>query len=570
MKPFISVTQGGTTTTYTWNIHECYLLDDISDQSVSMLPFCQIKEKWYDYQWKDLPIIVLKYDDIQIVQTTEYIKTLPTDSSTPGWVTSDMNDEQFAWLVSSVIDEIRNGEWCNFVVSRMFQVSFKEFSHDQALSLYRQLIIAEPFAYMTFLFFDGEKYFLWASPETLINITDGVVTMNPISGTLHKKNLCDIDAFLANQKEVFELHKVVDEELKMMARICDQWWQIYGPYLKEMQSLIHTEYLLKWSLTVLPMEALRIALYAPTLTGWPIQNACRIIKKYEPTSRRYYGSALVIKQWEQLDSCITIRTAEISAKWVATLRAGATIVIDSDPYAEAAETYTKAQWLLNILSGKKALPYPSFDSEQYREQLDSRNVTLSQFLLNAQQPQQSWKWKHLYMIDNGDDFVYVIAHMLHSLHIQVTIHSSYAIDPFEYDGIIIGPWPWNPNEMWERTVCIKNRYQQKVPLLWVCLWHQLLTLALGWSVTKKTTTTQWIQQSIDLFGIIQYMGYYNSFWCGFDTKLSEGFVTIDWNDGYTDVLKWPWVHSVQFHPESVLSQYGYGYIQRMLESIGVL
>jgi anthranilate/para-aminobenzoate synthase component II len=36
------------------------------------------------------------------------------------------------------------------------------------------------------------------------------------------------------------------------------------------------------------------------------------------------------------------------------------------------------------------------------------------------------------------------------------------------------------------------------------------------------------------------------------------------------VLKWPSVHSVQFHPESVLSQYGYGYMQRMLESIGVL
>jgi phenazine biosynthesis protein phzE len=130
MQPFVLITQSGRTTTYTGSLQRCYTLDDIPDHSVSMLPFCQVKEKWYDYQWDDLPILVLTYEDKQVVDTSTDIQTLPTDSVNPWWVTSDMDDDQFAELVSSVIDEIRNGEWCNFVVSRMFQVSFETCTHE--------------------------------------------------------------------------------------------------------------------------------------------------------------------------------------------------------------------------------------------------------------------------------------------------------------------------------------------------------------------------------------------------------------------------------------------------------
>ena len=74
--------------------------------------------------------------------------------------------------------------------------------------------------------------------------------MDPISGTLPRKDLqkqADLLAFLTDPKEVHELFQVVDEELKMMARICGKGGVVRGPFLKEMSSLVHTEYRLEAS-----------------------------------------------------------------------------------------------------------------------------------------------------------------------------------------------------------------------------------------------------------------------------------------------------------------------------------
>ena len=76
--------------------------------------------------------------------------------------------------------------------------------------------------------------------------------MNPISGTFRKDRnwpsrkafKADLLKFLTDQKEINELFMVVDEELKMMARMCDRGGAIVGPLLKEMSRLIHSEYLL--------------------------------------------------------------------------------------------------------------------------------------------------------------------------------------------------------------------------------------------------------------------------------------------------------------------------------------
>ena len=74
---------------------------------------------------------------------------------------------------------------------------------------------------------------------------------------------------------------VVDEELKMMCDICTEGGQVLGPFLKPMSHLIHTEYLLAGRTTRDPREVLRDSMYAATVTGSPVENACRLIKQYE-------------------------------------------------------------------------------------------------------------------------------------------------------------------------------------------------------------------------------------------------------------------------------------------------
>ncbi len=154
-----------------------------------------------------------------------------------------------------------------------------------ALTVFRRLLERERGAYWTFVVFTGDRYLIGASPERHISVHDSEVRMNPISGTFRvgaisspaerKAQLLD---FLDDEKEIFELFMVVDEELKMMCDICNEGGQILGPYLKAMTHLMHTEYILAGRTSKDVREVLRSSMWAATVTGSPVENACRLIK----------------------------------------------------------------------------------------------------------------------------------------------------------------------------------------------------------------------------------------------------------------------------------------------------
>src|SRR5436309_1571846 len=100
-----------------------------------------------------------------------------------------------------------------------------------------------------------------------------------------------------------------------MCDICDTGGQVLGPFLKPMSRLIHTEYFLAGRTSRDPREVLRDTMYAATVTGSPVQNACRLIRRYESEGRGYYGAALAILGRDAdgtavVDSPIVIRTAD--------------------------------------------------------------------------------------------------------------------------------------------------------------------------------------------------------------------------------------------------------------------
>ena len=80
----------------------------------------------------------------------------------------------------------------------------------------------------------------------------------------------------------------------MMCDICHEGGQVLGPFLKPMTHLVHTEYLLAGRTDRDVREVLRDTMYAATVTGSPVENACRLIKKYETEGRGYYGAALAL------------------------------------------------------------------------------------------------------------------------------------------------------------------------------------------------------------------------------------------------------------------------------------
>src|SRR5436190_22605060 len=113
----------------------------------------------------------------------------------------------------------------------------------------------------------------------------------------------------------------------MMCDICHSGGQVLEPFLKPVSRLVDTEYLLAGRTSRDPRAVLRDSMYAATVTGSPVENACRLIKQYESEGRGYYGAALAILGRDHegepvVDSPIVIRTADVGVDGRLTVTAG--------------------------------------------------------------------------------------------------------------------------------------------------------------------------------------------------------------------------------------------------------
>ena len=177
------------------------------------------------------------------------------------------------------------------MIGRHYRAVLADWGPEQALTVFRRLLEREHGAYWTFLFFTGDRYLVGASPERHVvrarrRRADEPHLRHlpgPGRGRASKPRLLE---FLKDEKEIYELFMVVDEELKMMCDICHEGGQVLGPFLKPMTHLIHTEYLLAGRTARDVREVLRDTMYAATVTGSPVENACRLIKQYESRGPR--------------------------------------------------------------------------------------------------------------------------------------------------------------------------------------------------------------------------------------------------------------------------------------------
>jgi len=572
--------------------------DHIADRLVAV-PFRQVRERGFEAHDDGTPLVVVDVEtelELTVDEVIDAIEDTGVDLADRGGF--DIDDAAYADLVAAIIrDEIGQGEGANLVVGRHYRAQVADWDAAKALTVFRRLLQREHGAYWTFVFFTGDRYLIGASPERHVSVHGDDVRMNPISGTFRLVSAeateprdlrGDLLAFLRDEKEIFELFMVVDEELKMMCDVCDKGGQVLGPFLKPMSRLIHTEYFLAGRTSRDPREVLRDTMYAATVTGSPVQNACRLIKQYESEGRGYYGAALAILGRDAegapvVDSPIVIRTADVDLDGRLTVTAGATLVRDSDPAYEVAETHAKAGGILSAFGLVAAAPTPSVNvaelvhDEDVLLELFTRNQRLASFWLADQsgtRPDLALAGRRVVILDGEDDFVNMLRHVLGVAGMPSTVvpHASYAEGSLDdADLVIVGPGPGDPRDRDDPKIATFGRAVDGLlsasrPFLAVCLGHQVLCDRLGIPLVYKDIVFQGTQDEVVLGGRAERVGFYNTFVGRVSPSLSlpDG-ISVDADPATGDVhqVRGPHFRGIQFHAESILTQHGADLIHRL-------
>ncbi|MFI6346958.1 anthranilate synthase family protein [Streptomyces sp. NPDC050560] len=568
--------------------------------SLALVPFRQIAERGFDVRDDGTPLSVLSADTYHRLPLDEALRQLP---ERPVEVTGggfDVGDEEYARTVARVLrEEIGRGEGANFVVRRTYRGTLPGFGRADALALLRRLLAHERGAYWTFLVHTGERTLVGASPEVHVRMAGGTVVMNPISGTYRYPaggpTAEGLLRFLDDGKEAEELSMVVDEELKMMCDVGDMGGVVVGPRLREMAHLAHTEYELRGRSSLDVREVLRRTMFAATVTGSPVQNACRVIERHEHGGRGYYGGALALLGTDAggaqtLDSPILIRTADIDAAGRLRVPVGATLVRGSRPEGEVAETHAKAAGVLAALGAvpqasraARGGPAPGCDP-RVREALDARRAGLAPFWLRMQERLPSGAAGGALVVDGEDTFTSMLAHLLRCAGYTVTLvrHDApglRAAVAAHRGPLVLGPGPGDPADTGDprmralRALAAEAVGAHRYGVLGVCLGHELIAAELGLDIVPSRVAYQGAQRTVQLFGRPETVGFYSSFTARCDeesaAELAAHGVTVsrDAASGEVHALRGPGFAGVQFHPESVLTLRGDAIVRELMAEV---
>jgi len=575
-------------------------IDGTPREVFALVPYRQVRERGFVAQDDGAPLRCIVVDEHLHLPTAELLPTLPQASVPLRDDGFDIADAEYAAIVETVIaEEIGRGEGANFVIRRDFTANIDVDDRTAALTWFRALLTHERGAYWTFAVFTPGHIAVGASPEAHVVARGGIVTMNPISGTFRhpaggatRETLTD---FLASTKETEELFMVVDEELKMMSAVCSDGGRITGPHLKEMSRLTHTEYMLRGRSALDPRDILRETMFAPTVTGSPMQNACAVIRRHEKKPRGYYSGVAALftpnaDGGHDLDAPILIRTVYLQDGSLS-VPVGATLVRHSDPLGEVSETHGKAAGVLGAIGAidrdrvaearsdadapgdERALA----DDPTIAELLSSRNARLADFWLNPQGDDRDGPFagRTALVVDAEDRFTTMLAHQLRHLGLSVTIRLWSEVEDTDVDAadiVVAGPGPGDPRDAGNARIArmrevVSRRYDAGAPLLAVCLSHQILSDRFGIALTPLDAPHQGLQKAVPVFGEDASIGFYNTFTARVapgTTDVGPAEVSADAGSGDVYALRGAHFASVQGHLESILSRDGIRTLERLV------
>ena len=261
---------------------------------------------------------------------------------------------EFEDVVERIKRYIIDGDAMQVVPSQRMSTEY----HAAPLDLYRALRCTNPSPYMFFLDLD-DFHVAGSSPEILVRVEDGEVTLRPIAGTRRRgateaEDLALEQELLADPKEIAEHLMLIDLGRNDVGRVSEigsvrvtdrMTIERYSHVMHIVSNVVGR---LKPGLS--PLDVLRAAFPAGTLSGAPKIRAMEIIDEVEYTRRGIYSGAIGYWSWSgNMDTAIAIRTAVIKDGLVH-VQAGAGVVYDSVPTSEWEETLSKGRAIFRAVA----------------------------------------------------------------------------------------------------------------------------------------------------------------------------------------------------------------------------
>ncbi|WP_328322473.1 anthranilate synthase component I [Streptomyces sp. NBC_00388] len=430
--------------------------------------------------------------------------------------------------------------------------------------LFRRLRAQNPAPHSLFANLGDHEYLVGASPEMFVDVTrDGAsgrltTRSSPISGTVARgrdalEDAARIRELLGSVKEESELTMCTDVDRNDKAKVCVPGTvRVTARRQIEMYSaVIHTVDRVEGELR--PdrdaLDAFLAHLWAVTVTGAPKLAAVQFVEREERSPRRWYGGAVGRIGFDgTLETVLTLRTIQLR-DGVATVRAGATLLHDSDPAAEEAETELKAKALLRVLDGPGA-PTPAGPAL-----LQERVGTGLRILL----------------VDHRDSFAHCLADYLRQTGAQVSTYRSGrhlpVVERERPDLLVLSPGPGRPADFGlGRTLATAERLG--IPVFGVCLGLQGLVEHYGGTLGTLQRPVHGkpslVRVNGDGGGLLAGLpetfevGRYHSLYARPSSLPAQLRVTAATEDGVVMAVEHRTrpLAAVQFHPESIMTAQG--------------
>ncbi|MDO9637905.1 MAG: anthranilate synthase component I [Pseudotabrizicola sp.] len=262
---------------------------------------------------------------------------------------SNFTHDGYKQAVEKAKDYIRAGDIFQVVPSQRWAQRFEL----PPFALYRSLRRTNPSPFLFFFNFGGFQV-IGASPEILVRLRDGEVTIRPIAGTrkrgetLEEDKALELD-LLADQKELAEHLMLLDLGRNDVGRV-SRVGTVHPTEKFTIERYSHVMHIVSNVVGQIKdgedaLSALLAGLPAGTVSGAPKVRAMEIIDELEPEKRGVYGGGVgYFAANGEMDFCIALRTAVLKDETLY-VQAGGGVVYDSDPEAEFQETVNKSRAL---------------------------------------------------------------------------------------------------------------------------------------------------------------------------------------------------------------------------------
>ena len=421
---------------------------------------------------------------------------------------------------------------------------------DSPAQVFKRLAETNPAPYGALMNLGEREYLVSASPEMFVRVEGDCIETCPISGTIARGGDALSDAeqirrLLNSTKEESELSMCTDVDRNDKARVCEPGSvQIIGRRQIEMYSrLIHTVDHVKGTLKA-GFDALDGFLshtWAVTVTGAPKLSAMQYLEKHEKSPRRWYGGAMGHIGFNgNLNTGLTLRTIRIK-DGVAEVRAGATLLTDSEPEKEENETRLKARALMQAM-GVPVKPISSAAPFEAGPEFAHMRVL---------------------MVDHEDSFVHSLGDCFRRLGAELlTLRPEAARDYLKRENVdllVLSPGPSVP-QRFDVAATIACALELNIPTFGVCLGLQGVVEYFGGELRQLSLPMHGKQSEIsredselfrDLPGSFP-AGRYHSLVAATVPECLEVTARTDDVVMAVEHRELP-IWAVQFHPESIMS-----------------